>query len=89
MGIIAAHHTVGTVAVKVIESYRSPQRISVHNAEHASNVDMFVGGPGVTVSNGLHIHSDETLQFDLPAGDELWVIADTDDSNLHTLTFRM
>lgn len=89
MGLLAAHYTIGTVAAKVVESYRSPQLVTFHNHEHSSNSDIYINGPGVTINNGLHLSDTETIQLSVPAGDEVWAISDTTGNELHVLTQRM
>jgi len=88
MGFVATHHTVGTVAVKVVDGWRSAQRVVFHNHEHSSNSDIYINGPGVTISNGLHISDTETIQIEIAAGDEVWAISDTTGNELHTLVAR-
>jgi hypothetical protein len=84
MPFIANHFVIGTAAVKVVTEAASPQKVSVHNHEH-SNKDIYIGGPGVTILNGLHIPDTQTLHFDVPAGEQVWAISDTTDNELHVL----
>lgn len=86
MPITTAHYTLGTAtAVKVCEADSIPQTVWVHNAEHAQSDEVYIGNAGVTVNNGLHIHSDETLEIVLDPGSDLWAISDTAGSILQIM----
>ena len=86
MPLTTAHYTLETAAaVKVCEADSIPQTVWVHNAEHAQSDEVFIGNADVTVDNGMHIHSDETLQIVLDSGTELWAISDTVGSILHVM----
>ena len=77
MPITTAHYTLGTaIPVKVCEADSIPQTVWVHNAEHAQSDHVYIGNAGVTTNNGLHIHSDETLEIVLDPGSDLWAISD-------------
>lgn len=86
MPITTAHYTLGTATpVKVCEADSIPQTVWVHNAEHAQSDEVYIGNAGVTVNNGLHIHSDETLEIVLDPGSDLWAISDTAGSILQIM----
>lgn len=87
--MIAAHYTIGTVATKVVASSDHIQQVTFHNHEHSSNHDIYINGPGVTITNGLHLPDTETIQMNVAAGDEVWAISDTSSNVLHVLINRM
>ena len=89
MPITQAHYTLGTaIPTKIVPAQSIPQKVFVHNAEHAQSDEVFIGNAAVSTSNGLHIHSDETLEFDLDPGSDLWAISDTVGSIVHTLVMK-
>lgn len=87
--MLAAHYTIGTVATKVVAASDRIQQVTFHNHEHSSNHDIFINGPGVTISNGLHLPDTETIQMNVAAGDEVWAISNTTSNVLHVLINRM
>lgn len=89
MPITQAHYTLGTAtATKIVAAQSIPQKVLVHNAEHAQSDEVFIGNAAVSASNGLHIHSDETLEIELDPGSDLWAISDTVGSIIHTLVLK-
>ena len=79
MPVTSEHFTLSTVtATQIVRQHTEPQQVTVHNAENAENTEVYVGNSSVSVSNGIHVHSGENLQFVLPPGDGLWAIADAD-----------
>lgn len=89
MPLTTSHYTLGTaVATKICSADRMPQSVWVHNAEHAQSDEVFIGNSGVTVANGMHIHSDETLNIVLDPGTDLWAISDTAGSILHIMCVK-
>ena len=89
MSLIAAHYSIGTVATLVVPASDHIQQVILHNHEHNSNSQIYVNGPGVTVSNGMHLPDTETIQMNIAAGDAVWAIADTTDNELHVLVTRL
>lgn len=78
MPLTTAHYTLGTATpTKICAADSIPQTIWVHNAEHSQSDEVYIGNAGVTVSNGMHIHSDDTLELTLDPGSDLWAISDT------------
>ena len=76
MPIQQARYTLGTAeATKVIAADSLPSLVFVHNAEHASSTIVYLGNADVTNANGMHLHSDDTLNFTIGPGDELWAVS--------------
>ena len=87
--------TVKTYAYDLAEGVRTlvvPQSVNVqhtciHNHEHNQNHEIYVGGPDVTLANGMHAVATETGVLQLLPGDELYAIANQA-SNLRILVVR-
>jgi LysM repeat protein len=88
MPITQNHFSVGTVAVRVVAPDTMAQHVCIHNHEHSSNSNVYIGGQNVTVNNGIHAAATTTSQLTIGPGDSLWAIADTPDCELHILTVR-
>ena len=89
MPITQAHYTLGTaIPTKIVPAQSIPQKVFVHNAEHAQSDEVFIGNAAVSTANGLHIHSDETLKIDLDPGSDLWAISDTEGSILQVMCIK-
>jgi hypothetical protein len=69
--------SLGTAAQLIAHATFNPMRFLVHNHEHSSNNDIYIGGSAVTVSTGLHVPETETLEIFIAAGDLLWACANT------------
>ena len=86
MPLTTNHYTLGTATpTKVVAADIHPQKVWIHNAEHAQSDAVFIGDATVTTTTGLHIHSDETLEFVLDPGTDLWAISDTAGSKIQVL----
>ena len=89
MPLTTAHYTLGTATpTKICAADRMPQAIWVHNAEHAQSDEVFIGNASVSTANGMHIHSDETLNLDLDPGTDLWAISHTAGSIIHVMCIK-
>lgn len=67
---------VANVRQRIVDSMGMSQEVTVHNEDHGSSVQMFIGGSDLTTSNGLHIHSASNTQITIGPDDELYAIAD-------------
>lgn len=73
MGLLASNFSVGTVAVAIVPADANPQSIHIHNnSEHT----IYVGSSNVTTTTGLNILKQQTEEFFLVPGDNLFAIAD-------------
>jgi hypothetical protein len=88
MPITQAHYTVGTAAVQIVAPDRMPQHVCIHNHEHSQNSNVFVGGPDVTINNGIHAQATLTSQLTIGPGDSLYAVADVEDCELHILVVK-
>lgn len=88
MAVVGTHYLVGTTPVKIAPSWSGPQHICIHNHEHSSNANLYIGGADVTVNNGIHAQPTLTSQIVLPPGNELWAVSDTAGQELQILIIR-
>ena len=73
MGLLASNFSVGTVAVLIAPADSNPQSIHIHNN---SAHTIYVGSSNVTTTTGLNILKQETEEFFLVPGDNLFAISD-------------
>ena len=52
-----------------------PQEVCIHNHEHATSKEIFLGNATVTTANGMHAVATQTSIITLPPGDELYAIS--------------
>ncbi len=71
--ITSGTQTLGTTAVAIDGVAASPSKIKIRNND--STKTLFIGGPTVTTANGLPVDKLTTLDFDLPAGEQLWMVS--------------
>lgn len=75
------------VRTLVVGASTSVQHVCIHNHEHNQNHEIYIGGPDVTLENGMHAVATETGQLQLLPGDELFAIANQA-SNLRILVVK-
>jgi hypothetical protein len=81
LAITTGHTTVGTVATLVDGTSNSDFRLTIHNADNSAKI--YVGGPNVTINNGLGIEKLTTLQFEMYASQELYAVSATTGHTIH------
>jgi hypothetical protein len=79
---------VANVRTLVVGASISVQHVCIHNHEHATSREIFVGGPDVTVENGMHAVATQTVQLQLLPGDELFAITSQTGVNLRVLVVK-
>jgi hypothetical protein len=72
----------------VVGASNSVQHVCIHNHDHAASKEIFVGGPDVTVANGMHAVATATGQVQLMPGDELYAITSQTGLNLRILVVK-
>jgi hypothetical protein len=82
-----AYDLVPNVRTLVVPASVSVQHVCIHNHEHSQNREIFIGGPDVTLANGMHAVATETGQVQLLPGDELFAITN-DECNLRILVVK-
>ena len=78
---------VANVRTLVVPPSTGVQHVCIHNHEHSQNREIFIGGPDVTLTNGMHARATETSIIQLLPMDELYAIADSN-SNLRILVVK-
>ena len=74
MPITTGHTTIGITRTLVDGTSNSDFRLTIHNADNTTKV--YIGGPDVTINNGLGIEKLTTMQFDMYASQEMYAISD-------------
>lgn len=86
--IISSHHAVGTARVQISTPDDNPQLIMIHDHDHTSSDDVFIGGADVTIANGLHIPKTETISINVDAGDAIYAVADGGTVEVHVFQVK-
>lgn len=73
MAITSGQLSVGTVATIVDGTYNSNYRLILHNVDNTDAV--FLGGPDVTISNGLALLKQETIQLEMNPLESVFVVS--------------
>lgn len=72
--ITSGTQTVNTTRVPINGLPASPYHIRIRNND--STKTLYIGGADVTAVNGLPVAKLETIDFDLPAGEQLYMISE-------------
>ncbi len=83
MAVTSGHITVGLTATIIDGTHNGVFKLTIHNADNTAKV--YIGGPNVTVSNGLGIEKLQSLQFQLAPLDSLYAVSDKADHIIHWL----
>ena len=75
------------VRTLVVPASVGVQHVCIHNHEHNQNREIFIGGPDVTLTNGMHAVATQTGTVQLLAGDELFAIT-SEECNLRILVVK-
>lgn len=71
-----AYDLVQNVRVQVVPPSTEPQEVCIHNHEHATSKEIYLGDANVTVLNGMHAVATQTSIIMLQPNDALWAITD-------------
>lgn len=74
--------SVGVTAVAIDGISAAPSKIKVRNND--STKTLYIGVPTVTTANGLPVDKLVTIDFELPAGEQLWMVGT---ENGHTVSW--
>lgn len=80
--ITSGTQSVGTTAVAIDGVSAGPSKIKIRNND--STKTLFIGGSTVTTANGLPVDKLVTIDFDLPAGEQMWMVST---ENGHTISW--
>ena len=77
MPVSSAVVVVGTNATALTEPSINPKVVYVQDGDYDNNSFVYVGGPGVTVANGIRISKFNVSVFQVSADDILYGISDS------------
>ena len=80
--MISTSYTVTTTAVKVYQTGNATNRIYVR----ATGADMYLGGAGVTVANGLKLDANSVIEITVDELETLYAIVNTGSHTLAVLS---
>jgi hypothetical protein len=80
--ITSGTQTVGTTAVAIDGIAASPHHMRVRNNDTTKT--LFLGGSNLTAANGLPVAKLETIDFDMPAGEQLFMLSE---GNSHSVSW--
>lgn len=81
--IASGSQTVGTTRVAIDGVVASPSHIHIRNND--STKTLYIGGSNVTTSNGLPVDKLATIEFDLPAGEQLYMVSNEEGHSISWL----
>jgi hypothetical protein len=64
---------IGTVATPIDGVWQNPSLITIHNNDNST--DIFLGGTGVTTTNGLILLKEESYQFQLQPLEQIYCVS--------------
>ena len=73
MAIFSNQVAVGTAAVAITTGFQMEGHVHVHNVDNTDTV--YIGGAGVTTSNGFAILKGETIDLRIPTGNVLYAVS--------------
>lgn len=73
MGISSGAMTVGTVATIIDGTSNSNFRLIVHNNDNTDAI--YLGGPDVTIANGLVVKKEESIQLEMNPLDSVYAVS--------------
>jgi hypothetical protein len=79
-----SYDLVANVRTLVVPPRVEPQEVCIHNHEHQSNREIFLGNETVTLANGMHAVATQTSIITLEPGDSLYAIS-ADSNNLRIM----
>lgn len=82
MPISSGQITVGTTRVQVDGTSASVYRLHIHNNDN--QVNLYLGGPDVTIANGMILEKTDSTEIQVPPGDAVWIVSS---SNNHLVSY--
>lgn len=83
MPISSGSLVVGTTAVQIDGNSVQPSYIYIRNNDDTKK--LYVGNSDITIGNGLPVDKLATMEFDLPPGDALHMVAESGTVNVSWL----
>ena len=75
MTLVHRHVTVGTAVVEIVGADNMPHEVHIHNNNLDAAHILFLGGPDVTISNGLHVDGKQSVTLTLRPNDRLFAVS--------------
>jgi hypothetical protein len=75
MTVTSGKLSVGTVALQIDGLSTNYTNIMVQNDSNTTK--LHIGGPGVTIANGMAVAASQIIQLQLKPLDSLWIVSDT------------
>lgn len=75
MAITSGQITVGLTPSAIDGVFTNPYHLHIHNNEQTKN--LFIGGPNVTITNGLQLSGGDSLEVTIAPNDQLFVVSDS------------
>lgn len=72
--ITYAYDLVQNVRTLVVPANTQAQEVCIHNHEHATSKEIYLGNSSVTLANGMHAVATQTSIITLQPGDDLYAI---------------
>jgi hypothetical protein len=76
MAITSGHVIAGTIPVQIDGSAVNQFRLHIHNQDNQEN--LYIGGPDVTVNNGLRLLKEDSTELVVSAGDGVFVVSNSE-----------
>ena len=73
MAITSGQMVVGTTAVQVDGNSTGWSHMHIKNLDNTNH--LYVGGSNLTLANGYHVDKKEFIEFDIPPGESVWLLA--------------
>jgi hypothetical protein len=77
-----------TTRQKIVSASTQPQFVKLHNATKSSNAYVFIGNDTLTLTNGYHMDSGETIELWLTPNDDLYAMSDPNELRVHVLAVK-
>jgi hypothetical protein len=73
MAITSGHTTIGLTATVIDGTSPNPSRLHIHNNDQQQN--LFIGGADVTISTGLLLEKQDSIELVLNPGETLYGVS--------------
>lgn len=83
MAISSGQAAIGLTPTLIDGTHNSNFKLTIHNADNTTKV--YIGGPNVTIANGLGIEKLTTIQLYIDPLDSLYAVSDKENHIIHWL----
>jgi hypothetical protein len=74
--------------LQIVRPDRMNQHVCIHNHEHSSNSEIYIGNSTVTTTTGIHSVATQTSLLTIGPGDDLWAVSDTSGVEIQVLVVK-